>query len=222
MNFPYGLSAEQVIESLRPALTPERLQRIDAVVAKRSSYVDVVFENLYDRGNVSAVMRSQEGHGFLNSHLITLDKFKESQRTTAGADKWLEITKWTSTKECFESLKKSGRKIFVTALDEKAIRPQEIPLDQPFALVMGNEKSGASQEALSLADEKVYIPMQGFVQSYNISVAAAICLNALRCRLEQENPKGFLVDEKTKLELTASYYIRTLDSAESILKQRAQ
>ena len=48
--------------------------------------------------------------------------------------------------------------------------------EEKIALVVGNEKDGVSETALSNADRIIKIPMRGFVQSLNVSVAAAIVL----------------------------------------------
>ncbi len=178
------LSPQMIIDRLSAVVTPERLAKIQKVASLRLPQVSVVLEDIYDRGNASAVMRSAEAFGLYQMHMIERqEKFKESKRVTQGAHKWLQINKWDSTLKCVEQLKKEGRKIYVTHLDPNALPLQDIPLDQPLALCFGNEKDGATQELISLADQTVFIPMRGFVQSFNISVAAAICFYDLQKRL---------------------------------------
>ncbi|KAJ1487722.1 Alpha/beta knot methyltransferase [Baffinella frigidus] len=46
-----------------------------------------------------------------------------------------------------------------------------------LALWIGNEFAGLSDEALKAADLEMFIPMRGMIQSLNLSVASAICLN---------------------------------------------
>lgn len=168
-------STEQVIESLKEQVTPERLERIKTVISNRNKNLITVMENMYDRGNTSAVMRSAEAFGFHHFHqIIEIDTFKESKRVTQGADKWLLKKEWRDTSTCIKSLKEQGYKIVVTHLEGgKPI--DEISFNEPVALCFGSEKDGASPILTELADERAYIPMQGFVQSFNISVAAALC-----------------------------------------------
>ena len=47
---------------------------------------------------------------------------------------------------------------------------------KPTALIMGNEHSGVADELLTLAHGELYIPMYGMIQSFNVSVAAALIL----------------------------------------------
>src|SRR5690606_23600355 len=92
-------SPSELVATLKDRVTPERWEKIRAVTLQRLPQMSVVIENIYDRGNASAVIRSMEAFGFYQLHMIELqEKFKESQRTTAGAEKWLEIKKWKSTK----------------------------------------------------------------------------------------------------------------------------
>lgn len=209
-------SDSQIIETLSTRVTPERWTKIQNIVSRRISHLSVGIEDIYDRGNASAVMRSMEAFGFYQLHMVELsEKFKESQRVTQGADKWLDIRKWKSTKECVQHLKSEGRKIYVTHLDPQAKALEEIDVAQPFSLFFGNEKKGASEELLSLADESVFIPMRGFVQSFNISVAAAVALYSLLQRI----PKNSLSQSETE-RLTAYYLTQSVESWEVYFKSR--
>lgn len=211
-------SAEDIITHIFPLLTPDRQRKIIEVARERCFNVSVVLENIYDRGNTSAVMRTGEGLGFANFHVVeTFDKFKESNRVTQGADKWVEVKKWKSTASAIEYFKKNKIRICVTSLE--AAKPlHEVDFSTPIALVLGNEKSGISKEMHDAADERVIIPMPGFVQSFNISVAGALCLYQIsQNRLQKLGRNADVTDEQIEI-LKAHYALRTQDSAPDILK----
>jgi tRNA (guanosine-2'-O-)-methyltransferase len=212
---------DDVLKHIWPLLTSERRAKIDAVIPGRCFSNVLVMENIYDRGNMSAVMRSAEAMGFSLVHLIELgEKLKESQRTTAGADKWVEVKKWKSTKECLKTLKDQGKQIIVTHLSADSKPISQIDFSRPSALVLGNEKEGVSQEMIEAADHRVLIPMTGFVQSYNISVAGALCLYQMYLsRMQKLGKVGDLSVEQMDI-LKAQYTVRTLDSSEDILKAK--
>ena len=216
-----SVKADDVLKHVWPQLTLPRQAKISEVVGKRCYSNVVVLEDIYDRGNASAVMRSAEAFGLGQVHMIELgEKFKESQRTTAGADKWVEVKKWKSTKDCVTELKRQGKQIIVTHLDETAKPLTEIDFSKPSALVLGNEKTGVSPEMLAMADHRVIVPMIGFVQSFNISVAGALCFYQMY--LSRTAGKGLselTLDEQNTLK--AIYTLRTLDSGEEILKTLA-
>lgn len=227
--FPYGAEIELdahlkvnyqiILEKIGPLLTEDRKRKIDAVVAERNFSTAVVLESIYDRGNISAVMRSAEGMGFGNFHVIeTQEKFKESQRVTQGADKWVEVKKWKQSSAAIAHLKSAGYKICVTTL-EGAKPLHEVDFSGPVALVLGNEKSGVSPEMIAAADERVVLPMTGFVQSFNISVAGALCLYHIsQDRLRRLGKNADLTSEQQNI-LKAYYYLRTQDSAYDYLKE---
>lgn len=210
-----------VVETLGPLLTEARRERIAAVVGERCFDVAVVLEGIYDRGNVSAVMRTGEGFGFGNFHVIeTQEKFKEANRVTQGADKWVEVRKWKTTKDSVAELKRQGKQIVVTALTDRAKPITEVDFSRPSALVLGNEKSGASEEIIAAADHVVIIPMVGFVQSFNISVAGALSLYQIRQdRIARRGGCADVTDEQKSI-LTAHYYMNTLDSAVDVLRNK--
>jgi tRNA (guanosine-2'-O-)-methyltransferase len=216
----FRVSYQDVHRHVGPLLTPERKFKIDGVARERCFSNCVVLENIYDRGNISAVMRSAEALGFAQTHLIELgEKFKESQRTTAGADKWLEVKKWKSTKACIETLKASGHQIVVTHLDSTSKLISEIDFSEPTALVLGNEKDGVSPEMVAAADHRVLLPMTGFVQSYNISVAGALAFyHIFMDRVRRLGRNGSLSQKEIEI-LQAEYYLRSLDSAEDVLRE---
>ncbi|MCM2351997.1 MAG: RNA methyltransferase [Pseudobdellovibrio sp.] len=218
----HSASVETIMEKIWPLLTPERQRKIANVAAKRCFSIPVVLESIYDRGNISAVMRTAEGLGFANFHIIeTQEKFKNSQRVTQGADKWVEAKKWKSTSEAVKYFKNNKIRICVTSLE--AAKPlHEVDFSTPLALVLGNEKDGVSKEMLEAADERVIIPMPGFVQSFNISVAGALCLYQIfQSRLHRLGKNEDITPEQISI-LKASYALRTLDSAEDILRLAAE
>lgn len=70
----------------------------------------------------------------------------------------------------------------------------------PTAVVFGNEHRGVSQEALRLSDLNVIIPMSGMVESFNISVAAALTLfHVSRDRIRRMGSHGDLTEEQVMI-----------------------
>lgn len=212
-------NTEDILKYIYPLLTPDRQKKIDRVASQRCFDISVVLEGIYDRGNISAVMRTAEGLGFADFHVIEkFEKFKEANRVTQGADKWVEVKKWKSTQEYIQYAKENKIRICVTSLE--ASKPlHEINFSTPLALVLGNEKDGVSKEMLEAADERVIIPMPGFVQSFNISVAGALCLYHIsQDRLRRLGKNTDVTDEQIEI-LKAHYALRTLDSAQDILER---
>jgi tRNA (guanosine-2'-O-)-methyltransferase len=184
-----------------------RYQRMWQVAARRQHDLALVAENVHDPHNISAVLRSCEAVGVGAAHLVyTHERFPPLNKTTASsANLWLNIRRHSEIRACYAALRAQGLRIYATALAPQACSPFALDLAAPAAIVLGNEQRGVSEEALALADEALYIPMQGMVQSFNISVAAAIILaEAMRQRLaagRYELPAALDAEQARTLEL---------------------
>ena len=211
--------AAEIVDALAPFITPERRKKIDRVVAARTYSVVPVLEGLYDRGNVSAVLRSAEALGYQAVHLVELSKkFKKAKRVTQGAEKWLDVRSWDRTADCLEYLRARGYRILAAHVED-AQPISEISFDEPAALFFGNEREGLTEEALQDADAHVVVPMAGFTQSYNISVAAALALyHIYEERTRRLGAHGDLSEDERRC-LTASYYLRCVDYADNVLQK---
>ena len=163
---------------MREYKTENRLNKITSVVKSRQHSLRVVIENIHDPHNVSAIFRTCDAVGVPKvSLLYTVEEFPTiSKVTSASAFKWVEKESFKNTKECYDSLRKEGFRIYASLLNEKAINLYDIDLTQKIAFVMGNESRGVSEVAAELADECYYIPMRGMIQSLNVSVATGVSL----------------------------------------------
>src|ERR1700722_4784374 len=110
---------EAVCERLHGHMTPARLETLRRVVEHRSFHVVSVLENIYDRGNISAVMRSADAFGFLRMHLIDQPgaRFKAANRVTRGAEKWLDVQPHVAPADAVRDLRQQGYQIWATDLD---------------------------------------------------------------------------------------------------------
>ncbi|MFP4501710.1 MAG: TrmH family RNA methyltransferase [Candidatus Hydrogenedentota bacterium] len=212
------LTAAAVCEVLAPYLSQARRARIAQVIAGRTYSVTPVLEGLYDRGNISAVLRTSEALGYQSVHVIeSQDAFKEANRVTQGAEKWLDIRRWATTRACVAVLRAKGYRILATCME--GARPiREFAFDEPAALFFGSERDGISPELHELADAHVVVPMAGFTRSFNISVAAALSLYHMReDRIRRLGAHGDLTPEERE-RLTAEYYLKSVRNAGGILR----
>jgi len=160
-------------------MTQERTEKLLKVLNQRQTNLTVVLEDVQDPRNITAVMRSCESVGIQDIYIITtktprFEKFGYKSGSSAG--KWLTIHQYTSIEECFTVLRSKYNKIFTTHLSSDAVDLYSINFTESIALVFGNEHSGVSEEARSLADGNFIIPQMGVIQSLNISVACAVSI----------------------------------------------
>jgi tRNA (guanosine-2'-O-)-methyltransferase len=165
--------------------TEKRIEKIKWVVSKRQSSLHVVFENIHDPHNVSAIFRTCDAAGVPKVSLVyNVEKFpKIGKKSSASAYKWVEREKYKSVDECYSKLREEKFIIYASSLNSDAKSLYELDFTKKTTIVFGNEHRGLTKEAEEMADERFYIPMFGMVQSLNVSVSAAITIyEALRQR----------------------------------------
>ena len=167
--------------------SPERTEKVRLTLERRQPALTVVLENIHDPHNVSAILRSCDAVGVLKVHLVyTLEQFPNVAHTpSAGTHKWLDFSRHDSIRSCYKALREDGFQILATRIEPEAASLYDKDLTLPTAFVLGNEHRGISDDAASLADALLYIPMMGMAESLNVSVATAVCLfEAMRQRTE--------------------------------------
>ncbi len=213
-----GMASQDVrIQLLEQQLSPDRLQRLQEVLAQRTRKLSVVLENLYHPENANGVLRTAECVGIQEVHLIQ-EKFawKYNRNIARGAGKWLDVGLWETGSACYADLKDRGFVLVTTSAAPGSLSPEELPLDRPIALVFGNESVGVTPAAEALADYRVHIPMAGLTESYNIGVSAGILLYVLGNRLRQESPDWALSHRETR-DLYEDWLRKAVKFAEPLL-----
>jgi tRNA (guanosine-2'-O-)-methyltransferase len=174
---------------MRQFKTESRLNKIKNVVSSRQFDLEVVLEEVHDPHNVSAILRTCDAVGVQNVSLIyNINKFPRISRvSSASAKKWVDVKHYESIEKCYEEYHISGFKIYATTLNSNSKSIYDVDFTKKSAIVMGNEHFGVTANAAELADETIYIPMKGMIQSLNVSVAAAVVLyEAFRQRMSKK------------------------------------
>lgn len=204
--------AELVIEALRPLVTARRFERIQTVVAGRTHRVTVVLEDIADPHNTSAVLRSCDAFGVQRVHVVPGPHgFLAARAVTKGAHQWLDVLRHRRGPACVAALQREGFTVLYASMEGER-RPQELATLPKVAVVFGNEHRGPSPEVRAACDGGYAIPMRGFVDSLNVSVAAAITLFAA-------TGEGSDLTETERRVLTARYLMQSVRDARRIVAE---
>lgn len=168
---------------------------MEKVASSRDDRVSIVLENVIDTGNENAVMRTMEGLGFHRLYRLrddpcitssqTISKLNRLQRTDSGARKWLLTHTSHNVEDCIHAIKQNGYQL-VCAVPNAPQSIYDIELNEKTAFVFGNETNGVSRALQEVSELSYSLPMHGFVESYNVSVAAAITLyHAYTCLMHK-------------------------------------
>src|SRR5512142_806165 len=201
-------------------LLPERKARIDEVVANRTRTLTVVMEAFCDPQNVNAVLRTCEAFGVQEVHAIEgpMKAWDRNKKISQNADKWLDVRRWRSTAECLAHLRSEGYAIYATHLDARARSLGSLPFAGKVALVFGNELRGVARAALALADATCAVPGRGFVQSLNVSVAAAISIATAVERRQVERGRHGDLEDAEAAALRERFYVLAVKQRARIAK----
>ena len=158
-------------------MTPERFRKLRETLNRRQPDLTVLADEVHKAHNLAAIIRTCDAVGIHHIHLCDPDiRARQLRGRSMGSSRWVEIEQHDSTVEAGKTLQARGFKIYAAHFSDAARPYYELDYTVPCALLMGSEKHGVSPAAAELADEHVIIPMQGMVQSFNVSVAAAIIL----------------------------------------------
>ncbi len=210
---------DKVCRVLSDMLTPERIARIDGVLAARLASVITVVEDTYDPHNAAATLRTTEALGLQELHAIEpTNKYPVAPGVTRGAHKWIDLIRWKSHADAIASLHARGFKVYATA-PGATHSIDDIDVERPIAIAFGNEHDGLRPETIEACDGAVVVPMYGFSESFNLSVTVALAMSRIAARRRAAiGALGDLEHEQKKI-LRARWFALKIRGADGILER---
>ena len=208
-----------LLEFLESYLTENRKNRFKEVLSQRTKHFTVAVEDVYQLHNTSAVIRSCDVFGIQDVHIIEEVNVKKIDREIAmGAQKWVDVHRYHTTKDCVNRLKARGYQIVATSPHAEDSNLNDFDVLKPSCFFFGRETEGLSDTVLNNADIQIKIPMVGFTESLNISVSAAIILQQLTTKLRQSEVNWQLSPEE-QLAKRMDWTKKTLKDHEALTRR---
>ena len=158
-------------------MTPERFEKIKNVLKKRQPDVTVILDNVHKPHNLAAILRSCDATGIGTIHARSKnDQIGVNLKAASGSNHWVMVDVHNDLTRLYQSLKKKGHSIFVANNSKKAVDFREVDYTGSCAIVLGAELDGLSDNSVDYASQEVKIPINGMVDSLNVSVANAVIL----------------------------------------------
>ena len=170
-----------VIKKLSNTLNPQKV----IGVCKKLDNKDIgnkvlILEDIQDPGNLGTIIRSSVAFG-VDTIVVsnnTVDMYNDKVlRSSEGMIFHIDIVKMDVV-DCVNKLHEEGYEIYGTKVDG-GTDLREITVGDKYAVVMGNEGAGVSNELLDKCDQYIYIPMNSECESLNVGVATSIILYEL-------------------------------------------
>jgi TrmH family RNA methyltransferase len=177
------LVSAEVLGAIATTVNPDGI--VATAVRKNSSIsqnepieLGLLLERLQDPGNLGTIIRTATATGidrlWLTEDSVDLDNPKVL-RSSAGA--WLKLPMQVTVDpfQLVQEYKQKGLKIIATTTKTSQLY-WDVDLTHPTLILLGNEGAGLSESLISLADEKVKIPLQEGVESLNVAIATSLLL----------------------------------------------
>jgi tRNA (guanosine-2'-O-)-methyltransferase len=210
-------------EKIGTHINENRKALIERVLHHRTRHFTVAVENIYHPHNVNAVLRSCECFGLQDLYIIDeLEKYKIQKRIAKGANKWIDLHFYEKgenpTLDCIQHLKANGYIIVGTSPHKHDIDLENFDYTQKAAFFFGAEKEGISKTVKQHADCFVKIPIYGFTESFNVSVAVAIILHHLTLKMRKDSALNWqLPSEEIELK-TLEWYVKSARNGKKLLQ----
>ncbi len=209
----------KLLNHLESYLTAKRLQRFNSVLDQRTKHFTVATEDVYQLHNTSAVIRSCDVFGVQEVNIVEEVNTKRIDREIAmGAQKWVDLNRFHSVKDCISNLKAKGYQIVATTPHAEDCDLYDFDVTKKSCFFFGRETEGLSEEVIQQADCFLKIPMVGFTESLNISVSAAIILQHATSKLKKTEIDWQLTEEE-KLEKRLDWCKKTIKSYDEIVER---
>ncbi|MCB9788241.1 MAG: RNA methyltransferase [Deltaproteobacteria bacterium] len=205
---------------------PERLARLREILARRTRHLTVLLERVHDPHNVAACLRTCDAFGVQDLHMVPDDpqSTRISRMVSRGAQRWVTVHRHDDTAAALAALRGRGYRVVATALGEAPppVPVSALPLDAPLCIAFGNESDGVSDLLREQADGLALIPMRGFVESLNVSVAFAIALASLRDRLDALAPPPPGLQDAEAARILDGWIVEDVPRAREVLRELAR
>ena len=210
---------EKLLTYLECFITEERKERFLNIINARTNHFTVAMEDVFQMHNTSAVVRTCEVFGVQQAHSIEGRYGKRLDAKIAmGAQKWVDVYRYTDTQSCIDALRAKGYQIVATTPHKDAYYLNDFDISKKSAFFFGTDKEGLSEQVLTQADTYLKIPMVGFTESLNISVAVAIVLQQLTDKLRRSEVAWQLTDEE-RLTTLIDWTKKSVRNVKDVLKR---
>ncbi|MCT4629100.1 RNA methyltransferase [Winogradskyella sp.] len=211
------MSDLKLLEHLESYLTENRRERFKKVLAQRTKHFTVATEDVYQLHNTSAVIRSCDVFGIQEINIVEEVNSKRIDREIAmGAQKWVDLNRYHTTKSCLDDLRSKGYQIVATSPHAQDCDLIDFDISKKSCFFFGRETEGLSQQVIDQADCFLKIPMVGFTESLNISVSAAIILQHVTSKL-RKSEINWQLTQKEYTEKRFDWIRKTLKDCDAIV-----
>lgn len=208
-----------LLEYLSQFISEKRANLFEEILDQRTKHFAIALEDIFQPHNANAVIRSADCFGIQDIYTIeTINTFEASRGVSKGAIKWVEITSIDNFEDAFATLKEKGYQIVATSPHTGDCNLEDFDVTKKSVFFFGAEKRGISEKTKAVADVFLKIPMQGFTESLNISVSAAIIMQRLTQKMRETPGLNWQLTEEERAYLYLEWVKKSVSRIEKHIK----
>ena len=147
---------------------------------KQNHHITLVCDNISNAPNIGSLFRIADAFGIENIVFCgdNISLGRRMNKTSRSTEKYVNHEIESNINEVIKRLKTNNHHLIALEITENstALSKFKLNLNQPIALILGDENFGVSEEILKQCDAIVHINMYGNNSSMNVAQAASICL----------------------------------------------
>ena len=215
------MQKQKFLEYLEGYLTDHKKNLFQKILMQRTRHFTIAVEDIYRDHNAGALVRTSDCFGIQDIHIIEDHyNFNVLHNISKGSERWVDYHLYQEEKNnsraCVNNLKSLGYQIVATSPHQNECLLEDFDIRPKSAFFFGGEREGLSDEVLQQADVFLKIPMLGFTESFNISVAAAIILYDLTQKLRKSKDIPWQLTEKEIVDKKIDWAISSIPHGEKI------
>lgn len=214
-------SKTELLSYLEGYLTPERKRLFDKILAYRTRHFTMVAEDTFQDHNAGALVRTCDCFGIQDLYIIEeFNEYRIAKGMAQGAQKWVNTHFFNeydnNIQACIDHVRAKGYSVVAASPHHDDNPVDHFDIRKKAAFFFGTEKKGLSKSILAQADSFVKIPIYGFTESFNVSVAAALLLQSLTSRLHNSAGINWKLSEEEMLDVRIEWAIKSIRHGASI------
>lgn len=209
-----------LLKYLTQFLSDNRIELFEKILDKRTRHFAIALEDIFQPHNANAVIRSAECFGIQDIYTIeTINDFVPSKGVSKGSIKWVNQTSFDAFEPAYQAIKDKGYQIVATTPHADGCELADFDFTKKSAFFFGAEKEGISDKTKEIADVFLKIPMQGFTESLNISVSAAIIMQQVTAQLRQSEAIEWQLKQEEREVLLLEWTKKSVQRIDTIINE---
>ena len=215
------MQKRKFLEYLEGYLTDHKKKLFQKILMQRTRHFTIAVEDIYRDHNAGALVRTSDCFGIQDIHIIEDHyNFNVLHNISKGSERWVDYHLYqeeeNNSRACVNKLKSLDYQIVATSPHQNECLLKDFDIRPKSAFFFGGEREGLSDEVLQQADVFLKIPMLGFTESFNISVAAAIVLYDLTQKLRKSKDIPWQLTEEEIIDKKIDWAISSIPHGEKI------